>query len=105
MKKHRTIKASEIKAIRVKKINLEGCEPYISSLDLDDPQKIRRYLVEFFQGGEHEAFMDLFVVYIHHLGKNKISKLAKVPERAINDKISADNIFKIMGVLKGTAYL
>ena len=97
---HKTIDASKIKWIRVDKINLEGFEPYKSSLDLSNGKKIQKYLVEFFAVGDYEAFMDLFLVYIHHLGKRKIAKLAKIPERAINQKMSAENIFKIMGVLE-----
>lgn len=97
---HKTIHASKIKWIRVDRINLDGLEPYKSSINLNAPKKIRRYLREFFEGGEHEAFMDLLVVYIHHLGSRKIAKLAKIPERAINQKMSAENIFKIMGVLE-----
>jgi hypothetical protein len=96
---HKTIHASKIKWIRVNRINLEGFEPYKSSLDLSNGVKIQKYLVEFFAVGDQEAFMDLFLVYIHHLGIRKVAKLAKIPERSINDKISAENMFKIMGAL------
>ena len=88
-RQHKTIHASKIKWIRVDKI----------SLDLSDGKKIHKYLVEFFAVGDYEAFMDLYLVYIHHLGIRKVAKLAKIPERSINDKISAENMFKIMGVL------
>jgi hypothetical protein len=96
---HKTIHASKIKWIRFDRINLEGYEPYKSSLDLSNGIKIRKFLIEFFELGDHEAFMDLLLVYIHHLGKSKIAKLAKIPERSIKDKISAENMFKIMGAL------
>jgi hypothetical protein len=102
---HKTLSVSKMKLIKVKNVNLEGCVPYKSSIDLDNPRKIRQYLTEFFETGEHEAFMDLLVVYINHIGKRKLANLTKIPERSIYNfkdkkhKTSSENIFKIMGVL------
>ena len=55
-----------------------------------------------FKDGDHDAFMELTELYIDHVGKRKISKLTKIPEKTIYNfkdkkhKTSSENIFKIM---------
>jgi DNA-binding phage protein len=99
------IHVSKLKLPKVKKLNLEGLTPYKSSLDLSDHKKVKSYLVEFFEDGEHEAFMDLLELYIDHIGKRRMAKLTEIPERSIYNfkdkthKTSAENIFRIMKVI------
>jgi len=40
-------------------------------------------MVEMFKEGDHDAFMELAELYIDHVGKRKMSKLAKIPEKTI----------------------
>lgn len=102
MSGHKTIKASKVKALKVDSINLDSFEEHISSIDLTNKKKVVRLLVEMFTAGDHDAFMELAELYIDHVGKRKISKLADIPERTIYNfkdkkhKTSTVNIFKIM---------
>lgn len=61
-----------------------------------------KLLVEMFKDGNHDAFMELAELYIDHVGKRKMSKIAHIPEKTIYNfkdkkhKTSSENIFKIM---------
>lgn len=102
MSGHKTIKASEVKPLKVEFIDLKGFDDYKSSLDLDNPKKIIKILSQMFIDGDHDAFMELLELYIDHVGKREISRMTKIPERTIynfkdkKNKTSSENIFKIM---------
>jgi hypothetical protein len=102
MSGHKTLKSSEIKSIKVDSLFLESLEKYKSSIDLNDRKKVIKLLVEMFKEGDHDAFMELAELYIDHIGKRKMSKLAKIPEKTIYNfkdkkhKTSSENIFKLM---------
>lgn len=102
MSGHKTIKVSEIKPLKVDSINLDSFDDYKSSLDLNDRKKVVKLLVEMFKDGDHDAFMELAELYIDHVGKRKMSKMANIPEKTIYNfkdkkhKTSSENIFKIM---------
>lgn len=102
MSGHKTIKASEIKPLKVDSIKLDSFDNYKTSLDLSDRKKVVKLLVEMFKDGDHDAFMELAELYIDHVGKRKMSKLANIPEKTIYNfkdkkhKTSSENIFKIM---------
>lgn len=102
MSGHKTIKASEIKPLKVDSIKLDSFDNYKTSLDLSDRKKVVKLLVEMFKDGDHDAFMELAELYIDHVGKRKMSKLAHIPEKTIYNfkdkkhKTSSENIFKIM---------
>lgn len=102
MSGHKTIKASEIKPLKVDSIKLDSFDEYKTSLDLNDRKKVVKLLVEMFKDGNHDAFMELAELYIDHVGKRKMSKLADIPEKTIYNfkdkkhKTSSENIFKIM---------
>jgi DNA-binding phage protein len=102
MSGHKTIKASDIKPLKVKTIKLSSFDDYKSSLDLNDRKKVVKLLVDMFKDGDHDAFMELAELYIDHVGKRKMSKLADIPEKTIYNfkdkkhKTSSENIFKIM---------
>lgn len=102
MSGHKTLKSSEIKPIKVDSLLMESFEKYKSSIDLNDRKKVVKLLVEMFKEGDHDAFMELAELYIDHVGKRKMSKLAKIPEKTIYNfkdkkhKTSSENIFKLM---------
>lgn len=102
MSRHKTIKASDIKPLKVKSIKRDLLDDYKSSLDLSDRKKVVKLLVEMFKDGDHDAFMELVELYIDYVGKRKMSKLAEIPEKTIYNfkdkkhKTSSENIFKIM---------
>ena len=102
MSRHKTIKASDIKPLKVKFIKRDLLDDYKSSLDLSDRKKVVKLLIEMFKDGDHDAFMELVELYIDHVGKRKMSKLAEIPEKTIYNfkdkkhKTSSENIFKIM---------
>jgi hypothetical protein len=105
MSGHKTINSKEIKSLKVKSINLKDFDQYKSSVDLDNPPKVIKLLTQMFIQGDHDAFMELLELYIDHVGKREISRLAKIPERTIYNfkdkktKTSSENIFKIMKVI------
>ena len=102
MSGHKTIKASEIKPLKVDSIKLDSFDNYKTSLDLSNRKKVVKLLVEMFKNGDHDAFMELAELYIDYVGKRKMSKLADIPEKTIYNfkdkkhKTSSENIFKIM---------
>lgn len=102
MSAHKTIKASEIKPLKINSIKLNSFDEYKSSLDLNDKKKVVKLLVDMFKDGNHDAFMELAELYIDHIGKRKMSQLAQIPEKTIYNfkdkkhKTSSENIFKIM---------
>jgi DNA-binding phage protein len=102
MKKHQTKHISKLKIPKVKKPNLEDFDEYESSIDFTDPIKLREMLLQHFIDGEHDTFFELLTLYIHHVGKTKISQKTKIPERTIYNFISgehhtsSENVFKIM---------
>jgi len=102
MSAHKTIKASDIKPLKVKKLKLEAFDSHKSSLDLSDRKKVGKLLIEMFKEGDHDAFMELVELYIDHVGKRKMSKITDIPEKTIYNfkdkkhKTSSENIFKIM---------
>ena len=102
MSKHKTIKDSEIKSLKVKSIKLDSFDNYKSSLNLDNSKKVCKLLTDMFKDGDHDAFMELIELYIDHVGKRKMSKIANIPEKTIYNfkdkkhKTSSENIFKIM---------
>ena len=90
------------KALKVGSIKLDTFDEYKSSLDLDNKKKVVKLLTQMFIAGDHDAFIELAEIYIDHIGKRKMSKLANIPERTIYNfkdkkhKTSSENIFKIM---------
>ncbi len=102
MSGHKTMKASEIKPLKIKAVKRDSFDEYKSSLDLSDRKKVVKLLVEMFKDGDHDAFMELIELYIDHIGKRKMSKLADIPEKTIYNfkdkkhKTSSENIFKLM---------
>lgn len=102
MKKHVTIHVSKVKALKVKSVNLKGFDEYVSSIDMDNKKQIKKILCDMFMDGEHDSFMELMALYINHIGKRKMSKLAKIPEKTIYNfkdkkhKTSSENVFKLM---------
>jgi hypothetical protein len=102
MKKHKTTHVSDLKTLKVKSVNLKNFDKYISSIDLDDKKQVKTILGDMFMDGDHDAFMELMELYIDHIGKRQISKLAKIPEKTIYNfkdkkhKTSSENIFKLM---------
>lgn len=102
MSRHKKIKASEVKSLKVRSINLETFDEYKSSLDLNDTKKVVKLLLDMFKDGDHDAFMELAELYIDHVGKRKMSKLTSIPEKTIYNildkkhKTSSENVFKIM---------
>lgn len=102
MKNHKTLKASKVKALKVKSVNLDSFDEYKPSLDLDNKPKLIKLLTLMFVAGDHDAFMELMELYIDHVGKRKISKQANIPEKTIYNfkdkkhKTSSENIFKMM---------
>lgn len=102
MSGHKTIKKSEIKSTKVSTIKLDSFDKHKSSIDLNDRKKVIKLLVEMFKDGDHDAFMELAELYIDHVGKRRMSKIAKIPEKTIYNfkdkkhKTSSENIFKIM---------
>ncbi len=102
MSGYKTIKASAAKPLKVKSIKLDSFDEHKSSLNLNNRKKVVKLLMEMFRDGDHDAFMELIELYIDHIGKRKMSKLAKIPEKTIYNfkdkthKTSSENIFKIM---------
>lgn len=102
MSGHKTIKASDIKPLKVKTNKLDSFDDYKSSLNLNNRKKVVKLLVDMFKDGDHDAFMELAELYIDHVGKRKMSKLANIQEKTIYNfkdkkhKTSSENIFKIM---------
>ena len=102
MSGHKTIKASEIKPLKVDSIKLDSFDNYKTSLDLSNRKKVVKLLVEMFKNGDHDTFMELAELYIDYVGKRKMSKLTDIPEKTIYNfkdkkhKTSSENIFKIM---------
>jgi len=102
MSGHKTIKVSEVKGLKVKSLKTGSTDVYKSSLDLNNSKKIVKLLLDMFKEGDHDAFMELVALYMDHVGKRKISKLADIPEKTIYNfkdkkhKTSSENIFKIM---------
>jgi DNA-binding phage protein len=105
MNKHKTIKASSIKPLKIHSIKRGQFDDYVSSLDLSNGKKISKVLTQMFMDGDHDAFMELLQLYIDHVGKREISRLTNIPERTIynfknkKNKTSAENIFKLMKVI------
>jgi len=95
-------KHKKVNALKIDSINLATFDEYKSSLDLDNKKKVVKLLVEMFAAGDHDAFMELAELYIDHVGKREMSRLAKIPEKTIYNfkdkkhKTSSENIFKIM---------
>ena len=106
MNVHKTLKGSKVKALKVKSIKLESFDEYKSSIDLDNKRKVVKLLTQMFVAGDHDAFMELMELYIDHVGKRKMSKLANIPEKTIYNfkdkkhKTSSVNIFKMMKAIK-----
>ncbi len=102
MSGHKTIKATEMKPLKVDSVKLHLFDGYKTSLDLNDKKKVVKLLVEMFKDGDHDAFMELAELYIDHVGKRKMSKMTQIPEKTIYNfkdkkhKTSSENIFKIM---------
>ena len=102
MSGHKTIKASEIKPLKVESVDLQGFDDYKSSIDLDNPKKVVKLLTQMFVDGDHDAYIELIDLYIDHVGKREFSRMTKIPERTIynfkdkKNKTSSENIFKIM---------
>lgn len=102
MKKHKTKHISKLKIPKVKDVSLADFEEYSSTLDFSNIKKIRKHLVEHFLAGEHETFFEILALYLDHVGKSRISRETKIPERTIynfikgDHKTSSENIFKIM---------
>ena len=102
MSTHKNIKASQIKSLKVKSINLDSFDEYKSSIDLTDRKKVVKLLMGMFAEGDHDAFMELAELYIDHIGKREMAKRTKIPEKTIYNfkdrkhKTSSENIFKIM---------
>jgi hypothetical protein len=108
MSGHKTINSKEVRPLKVKSINPKDFDHYKSSIDLDNPPKVIKLLTQMFIQGDHDAFMELMELYIDHVGKREISRLAKIPERTIYNfkdkktKTSSENIFKIMKVISNS---
>lgn len=98
-------KAVKMKPLKVTDLDLSDFEEYKSIIDLDDRKKLIKILTEMFVDGEHDSFVELVELYIHHVGKREFSKQSKIPERSIYNflgkehKTSSENIFKIMKVI------
>ncbi len=109
MSTHKTLKASQVKALKVKSVKLNSFDEYKSSIDFNNKKKVKKLLCEMFMAGDHDAFMELLELYIDHVGKREISRKAHIPEKTIYNfkdkkhKTSSENIFKIMKTI-GTGY-
>ena len=105
MTKHRTTHISKTKVLKVDKVDLTGFTEWKSSIDFSSPKKVKKMLLEHFADGDHETFFDLLYLYLKHVGKTKLSKKTKIPERTLYNfltkehKTSSENIFKIMKYL------
>lgn len=109
MKKNKKINSTNVKALKVKKVNLAGFDKYKSSIKLDDKKKLINSLVEMFMNGDHDAFMELIELYIDHVGKREVSRKTHIPERTIYNfidkkhKTSSENLFKLMAFINQDA--
>lgn len=102
MKKYRTKNISSLKIPKVSEINLSDFDEYKSSIDFSNSKKVKQVLVEHFLAGDEETFLEILGLYLDHVGKDKVSKKTKIPQRTIynfisgDHKTSSENIFKVM---------
>lgn len=102
MSKHKTIKSSDIKTLKVKNLDLSGFEEHKSSIDFSNAKKVRKVLMEHFMAGEHDTFLEILALYLNHVGKAKVAIKTKIPQRTIynfirgDHKTSSENVFKVM---------
>ena len=104
-KKIKTTHISNLNPLKLHKVNLTKFSEHRSSIDFSNPKKIREILLEHISDGDHETFFDVLALYLNSVGKSKISKQTKIPERTIYNfitkehKTSSENVFKIMKFL------
>lgn len=102
MNKYKTKNISTMKIPKVSEIVLKDFDAYESSIDFSNPKKVKKILVEHFLAGDEETFLEILALYLNHIGKDKVSKKTKIPQRTIynfisgNHKTSSENIFKVM---------
>lgn len=102
MSKSKTSHISDLNVLANIEVSLKDFEAHKSSLDLDDPVHVRDMLLQHFVLGEHDTFFEILALYIDHVGKTRISREAKIPERTVynfikgDHKTSSENIFKVM---------
>ncbi len=102
MSKNKITHISDINISTKLKIKNSQFKEHESSVDLSDPRLVREILVEHFLNGEHDTFFEILALYIDHVGKTRISKEAKIPERTVynflrgDHKTSSENVFKVM---------
>jgi DNA-binding phage protein len=102
MNKYKTKNISSMKIPKVSEIDLSGFDQYESSIDFSNPKKVKQILVEHFLAGDEETFLEILGLYLNHVGKEKVSKKTKIPQRTIynfisgDHKTSSENIFKVM---------
>jgi hypothetical protein len=102
MSKHKTIKVSDLKILKVTDIDLSNFEEHKSSMDFSNAQKVREILMEHFMAGEHDTFLEILALYLDHVGKAKVALETKIPQRTIynfikgDHKTSSENVFKVM---------
>ena len=98
----KTTHISELDIPEITDLKIEEFDEHKSSLDFEDPRVVRDILMQHFLNGERIIFFEILGLYMNHVGKTKISREAKIPERTIYNFIkgqhqtSSANIFKIM---------
>lgn len=91
-----------MKVPKVSEIDLTDFDKYESSIDFSNPKKVKQILVEHFLAGDEETFLEILGLYLDHVGKEKVSKKTKIPQRTIynfisgDHKTSSENLFKVM---------
>ena len=102
MSTHKTKRISDIKISRASGLKLDDFDEYRSSIDFSNPCKIKKILTRHFTDGEHDTFLEILALFMGHIGKTRISRETKIPERTIYNfikgqhKTSSENIFKVM---------
>lgn len=102
MSKIKTAHISDLNIPTDVKVNLKEFEQHESSLNLRDPTQVRDMLLQHFMFGEHDTFFEILALYVDYVGKTRISREAKIPERTVynflrgDHKTSSENVFKVM---------
>jgi len=102
MSKNKSTHISDLNISSKINIKSNSFEEHFSSLDLTDPAFVQEILLEHFINGEHDTFFEILALYIDHVGKTRISREAKIPERTVynflkgDHKTSSENVFKVM---------